>query len=347
VNHDPAAKGILLLGPDPSQEAERQGLDFVLAMAKYRGMGGESGYWEACLDSFPLMAAIGAATSRIQLFPTVSVLSLHPAVAARMIATISDITGGRCGLNIVSGWNKPEFEQMGMWPGDEFFQRRYEYAAEYVDVLKLLWQDGQSVGAKHRCGHRRYTDARACAATITPMGPREGLLVIKLRPEAGARGRSSRAAQLISGPVVASVAGAVSAASFAAERIVEGTRCSPFVSDIAINDQMIVEVRQIAGSATGEIDATGLTVTPGFVDIHMLYDGHATWTNRLYPSSHRGVTTIVMGNCGVGFSACRLLTGIDLGRCRGHTRSRHDRRPSIELGEFSRVSRPASSMSTS
>ena len=128
---------------DITLEAERQGLDFVLSMMKFRGFGGETGYWDACLESFTLMAALAACTSRIQLFPSAALLSVHPAVTARMIATIDDVSGGRCGLNIVTGWNKPEYVQMGLWPGDEYYNQRYEYAAEYLQVLKGLWNDGR------------------------------------------------------------------------------------------------------------------------------------------------------------------------------------------------------------
>lgn len=125
---------------DISLEAERQSLDFVLSMMKFRGFGGDTGYWDSCLESFTLMAAIAAATDKIGLFPSISILSQHPAVVARMIATIDDVSNGRCGLNIVTGWNKPEYTQMGMWPGDDYYGRRYEYADEYVTVLKGLWK---------------------------------------------------------------------------------------------------------------------------------------------------------------------------------------------------------------
>ena len=128
---------------DITIEAERQGLDFVLSMMKFRGFGGSSGYWDACLESFTLMSGLAAATTRIGLFPSVTLLSTHPAVAARMIATIDDISGGRCGLNIVTGWNKPEYTQMGLWRGDDYFDRRYEYAADYLAIVKALWRDGR------------------------------------------------------------------------------------------------------------------------------------------------------------------------------------------------------------
>jgi pyrimidine oxygenase len=126
-----------------AQEAEAQGLDFLLSMMKFRGFGGESGYWDGCLDSFTLMAGLAAATTRIGLFPSAALLATHPAVAARAVATIDDISGGRCGLNVVTGWNRGEYVQMGLWPGDAYYGRRYDYAAEYLAVLKALWTEGR------------------------------------------------------------------------------------------------------------------------------------------------------------------------------------------------------------
>ncbi len=87
--------------------------------------------------------------------------------------------------------------------------------------------------------------------------------------------------------------------------IYDGTGASPLKGDIAITDGKIVGVGEIAGGGSEEIDAKGLIVTPGFVDIHTHYDGQATWDTRLTPSSWHGVTTVVMGNCGVGFAPCR------------------------------------------
>lgn len=140
-----------------SVEAEKQGLDFVLSMMKFRGFGGATGYWDACLESFTLMAAIAAATKTIGLFPSISLLSQHPAYVARMVATIDDISGGRCGLNIVTGWNKPEYEQMGLWRGDEYYDRRYEFAADYLTILRKLWRDGT---ATHKSEFFELDDCR-------------------------------------------------------------------------------------------------------------------------------------------------------------------------------------------
>ena len=76
-------------------------------------------------------------------------------------------------------------------------------------------------------------------------------------------------------------------------------------ADVAVVDGRIVAVGQVAGRGREEIDARGKLVTPGFVDIHTHYDGQATWDSRLQPSSWHGVTTAVMGNCGVGFAPVR------------------------------------------
>ena len=87
--------------------------------------------------------------------------------------------------------------------------------------------------------------------------------------------------------------------------IVDGTGGAPFVADIAVRDGKIVEIGKVTGAATQQINAAGKYVTPGFVDVHTHYDGQITWENRLNPSSGHGVTTVVMGNCGVGFAPSR------------------------------------------
>jgi N-acyl-D-aspartate/D-glutamate deacylase len=82
----------------------------------------------------------------------------------------------------------------------------------------------------------------------------------------------------------------------------DGTGVAPVVADVGVRDGIIVEVGQISGSAAEIIDAGGAWLTPGFIDIHTHFDGQATWDETFSPSIHHGVTTLVMGNCGVGFA---------------------------------------------
>ncbi|WP_374530227.1 amidohydrolase family protein [Novosphingobium sp.] len=84
--------------------------------------------------------------------------------------------------------------------------------------------------------------------------------------------------------------------------IVDGTGAPRFAGDVAIKDGLIVAVGTVHGDAAQEIDANGRVVAPGWVDIHTHYDGQATWDQEMAPSSWHGVTTVVMGNCGVGFA---------------------------------------------
>lgn len=87
--------------------------------------------------------------------------------------------------------------------------------------------------------------------------------------------------------------------------IVDGSGAAAFTGDVAVDGDRIVEVGRVAGAARRTLDAGGLLVTPGFVDVHTHYDGQATWDPLLTPSCWHGVTTAVMGNCGVGFAPMR------------------------------------------
>ena len=87
--------------------------------------------------------------------------------------------------------------------------------------------------------------------------------------------------------------------------VIDGTGAAPIEADIAISGNRIAAIGTIAGSGAEEIDARGKLVTPGFVDIHTHYDAQAVWDSHLAPSSWHGVTTAVIGNCGVGFAPCK------------------------------------------
>ena len=87
--------------------------------------------------------------------------------------------------------------------------------------------------------------------------------------------------------------------------VVDGSGGLPFTADVGVKGGLIVEVGRITSGARETVDAHGAWVTPGFVDIHTHYDGQATWDETFSPSIHHGVTTVVMGNCGVGFAPVR------------------------------------------
>ena len=87
--------------------------------------------------------------------------------------------------------------------------------------------------------------------------------------------------------------------------VVDGSGGEPFEADVAVKNGRIAAVGQVSGHGQEEIDAKGKIVTPGFVDVHTHYDGQATWDEQLAPSCWHGVTTVVLGNCGVGFAPVR------------------------------------------
>jgi pyrimidine oxygenase len=126
------------------QNAEKYGIDFALSMIKLRGFGGMSEFWDYALESFTLMAGLAAVTSKIKLFASTAVLTLPPALVARMAVTVDSIAPGRFGINIVSGWHRAEYEQMGLWPSDDHFSIRYQYASEYVQIIRELLETGRS-----------------------------------------------------------------------------------------------------------------------------------------------------------------------------------------------------------
>ena len=87
--------------------------------------------------------------------------------------------------------------------------------------------------------------------------------------------------------------------------IADGSGGDLFEADVAVSHGRITEVGKVLAKGRDEIEAKGRLVAPGFVDVHTHYDGQVTWSQDITPSSQNGVTTAIMGNCGVGFAPCR------------------------------------------
>lgn len=140
-------------------------LDFGLAMIKFSGFGGETQFWEGCLEGFTLCSALLGQTEKIKLFGSAATLLMPPPLVARMAATVDSVAPGRFGVNIVTGWQPQEYVQMGMWPGDEYFGYRYDMATEYVAVMRELWEKGLS---NFQGDHYTLSD---CKLSPLPSGP--------------------------------------------------------------------------------------------------------------------------------------------------------------------------------
>ncbi|CCQ17500.1 Luciferase-like monooxygenase [Rhodococcus sp. AW25M09] len=123
-----------------AQIADEAGLDFLLPIARWIGYGGETNFHEGVLEPIAWAAALLARTSNITVFATVHTAFNHPIVTAKQIATLDRIGGGRAGLNIVAGWNEPEYRAFGMeLPSNH--DDRYAFGQEWLDVVTKLWTE--------------------------------------------------------------------------------------------------------------------------------------------------------------------------------------------------------------
>ena len=117
---------------------DEAGIDFMLPIARWIGYGGETDFHGEVLETVTWATALLTNTKDITVFATVHTAANHPVVLAKQIATMAQISGNRVGLNIVAGWNKPEYEALGLeLPGDH--ETRYAYAQEWFDFIKKLW----------------------------------------------------------------------------------------------------------------------------------------------------------------------------------------------------------------
>lgn len=119
------------------------GIDFMLPIARWVGYGGETNFHGYVLETVTWATGLLAHTKHLNVFATVHTTANHPVVVAKQIATIAQISDNRVGLNIVAGWNKPEYEALGLTLPDDH-ETRYGYAQEWFDIVRKLWtHDGR------------------------------------------------------------------------------------------------------------------------------------------------------------------------------------------------------------
>jgi alkanesulfonate monooxygenase SsuD/methylene tetrahydromethanopterin reductase-like flavin-dependent oxidoreductase (luciferase family) len=118
--------------------ADEAGIDFLLPIARWIGYGGETNFHEGVLDPTALAAGLLAHTSRIAVFATIHTAFNHPVVVAKQMATVDHIGQGRVGINVVAGWNKPEYDAFGV-DLPRSHDDRYALAQEWLDVIRKIW----------------------------------------------------------------------------------------------------------------------------------------------------------------------------------------------------------------
>ena len=112
-----------------------------MAMGKWRGFGGTSDHWGTSLEALTMMAGIAAVTSRVKVWATLHTILHNPVVAAKMVATLDHISGGRAGLNIVAAAVRGEFAHQGRWDEILDHDRRYDLTQEWTTIVKRLGRE--------------------------------------------------------------------------------------------------------------------------------------------------------------------------------------------------------------
>jgi dimethylsulfone monooxygenase len=122
-----------------AQAAEQAGFDAIIPVARWKGLGGDINFNHRCFETYTWAAGLAAVTSKICVFSTSHVPTVHPVLAAKQAVTIDHISGGRFGLNVVAGWNTEEIGMFGT-PQREH-DDRYQYSDEWLTLIKRLWTD--------------------------------------------------------------------------------------------------------------------------------------------------------------------------------------------------------------
>jgi FMNH2-dependent dimethyl sulfone monooxygenase len=143
--------------------ADEAGIDFLLPIGRWKGYGGDTDYQGTTLETITWATGLLAATRRITVFGTVHAPIFNPVVAAKEMVTADHISEGRFGLNIVVGWNEGEFDMFGV--EQRAHEDRYEYAQEWIDVIKMIWSDRDDFDY-----HGKYLDMKGIRGKPKPYG---------------------------------------------------------------------------------------------------------------------------------------------------------------------------------
>ena len=150
--------------------ADEAGIDFLLPIGRWKGYGGETDYQGATLETITWAAGLLASTRRITVFGTVHAPLFNPVIAAQEMVTADHIGEGRFGLNIVVGWNEGEFDMFGVEQREH--EDRYDYAQEWIDVIKLIWSDQEDFDFQ-----RKYFSMKGIRGKPKPFGGTRPLMM--------------------------------------------------------------------------------------------------------------------------------------------------------------------------
>ena len=150
--------------------ADEAGIDFLLPIGRWKGYGGETDYQGATLETITWAAGLLASTRRITVFGTVHAPLFNPVIAAKEMVTADHIGEGRFGLNIVVGWNEGEFDMFGVEQREH--EDRYDYAQEWIDVIKLIWSDQEDFDFQ-----RKYFSMKGIRGKPKPFGGTRPLMM--------------------------------------------------------------------------------------------------------------------------------------------------------------------------
>lgn len=153
-----------------ARRSEEAGLEFVLPIGRWRGYGGASDFQGISLETVTWAAGLLAHTSTLTVFGTIHAPMFHPIVAAKQMATVDQLSGGRFGLNLVCGWNQDEFEMFGKEQLEH--DARYEYGQEWLDLVRTVWREQEPVDF-----HGRFFESRGLVGRPKPHGESEPVLM--------------------------------------------------------------------------------------------------------------------------------------------------------------------------